>query len=152
MWGLAEDLVEKGHVRTLGVGNVGAAHLHGAMLAASQSPPLVLQNKLSVYFPGHYEDGAPGSRNCSLDGAVAKGLIFQGYGVSDSSPGLLRPGDDPHVRQVAKRHGLSPEQALYAWALQLGAAVLVDADDAAGQEPVPRRAADRLHCSMLCAA
>merc|ERR1712007_310834 len=89
--------------------------------------PMLLQNKLSVFFPGQYEGGGQDSMaSCPLDAAQQRGLLFQGYGVEKATPGLLSPETDVHVQTVAFRHARHPRQVLFRWAMQLGAAIVAD--------------------------
>merc|ERR1712187_96256 len=85
------------------------------------------RNKLSVFYPGQDED-EPGARgqNCIMHRVWKQGILFQGYGATTASPGFVEPVSDLHVRVIAQRHRRPETQILIRWALQLGAAVIVD--------------------------
>merc|ERR1712046_276140 len=78
-------------VRHIGVGNLDAAdleHLLGrSSLPRGTASPSVLQNKLSVYFPGHMAREEPSMKSkCALELASSQGMLFQGLGTLDPFP------------------------------------------------------------------
>eukprot|EP00927_Polykrikos_kofoidii_P060614 TRINITY_DN55553_c0_g1_i1.p1 TRINITY_DN55553_c0_g1~~TRINITY_DN55553_c0_g1_i1.p1 ORF type:complete len:678 (+),score=114.68 TRINITY_DN55553_c0_g1_i1:129-2162(+) len=138
-----EGLVEQGLVKSIGIGNVERSQIPEVLRALSEKTargtgsvqPMMVQNKLSVFFPGHYEEGvvmaeggSAGIRGgqCILDVARSKNLLFQGYGAADASPGLMELAEDPHVRGVALRYARPPQQVLFRWVLQLEAGLVVE--------------------------
>eukprot|EP00747_Dinoflagellata_sp_TGD_P086134 gnl/TRDRNA2_/TRDRNA2_163157_c0_seq3.p1 gnl/TRDRNA2_/TRDRNA2_163157_c0~~gnl/TRDRNA2_/TRDRNA2_163157_c0_seq3.p1 ORF type:complete len:396 (-),score=69.23 gnl/TRDRNA2_/TRDRNA2_163157_c0_seq3:2-1189(-) len=135
LWTALAGLVERKEVRLLGVGNIAARQLTDVFKGTTAKVrPVLLQTRLGVYFPGRAE-GIGLDSGCTLDLAVKNGLQLQGLGAEGGAavwadPSSLDPAVDAHVRMVAQRHSRLPREVLLRWALQLGACLLVDIEDA----------------------
>lgn len=119
-WRDMEALHAAGKIRALGVSNFDSTALE-ELLQTARTPPVYLQNKMSVFAPG--EQRVPQDTSI-LAFCRARQIQVMAYSVNNPWPLALRPLQDPHVLAVAKRAGRTPAQVLLRWALQLGSGVI----------------------------
>lgn len=129
-YAVLEGLHAEGHIKFLGLGDVTAEHVPTLLRTAVKSiDPLVLQAKLSIYYPGNSPEGPPSTSGCLLEILNKHELKIQGVEVTSGLPMLLDPQVDAHVMAVARRHRRTPRQILLRWALQVGAQILVGSSE-----------------------
>jgi alcohol dehydrogenase (NADP+) len=120
-WAAMETAVEKGLCRHIGVSNFGMATLED-LLGQARIRPVMNQVELHPYL----------QQSELLAFCEARGVHLTGYSPLGSSgrPAFIRPPgepvllEDPTIRAIAERRGLTPAQVLLRWALQRGTAVI----------------------------
>lgn len=121
-WRQLEQLYDEGRIRALGVSNFGVEQLE-ELFAFARVRPVYLQNKYSIYHPGHYNEA--GNSESLMEWLNQHRMVMTGYSIiHPAHAGFMSPMDDPHVRAIAERHGRTPSQVLHRWLLQLGAVVI----------------------------
>jgi len=121
-WRQLEALYDEGRIRALGVSNFGIDLLE-ELWSFARIKPVYLQNKYSIYQPGHYEEAS--SSESLMSWLASHNMVMTGYSIiHPEHAGLLSPLEDPHVRAIARRVGRTPSQVLHRWLLQLGAVVI----------------------------
>jgi 2,5-diketo-D-gluconate reductase A len=105
-WQALVDLQKQGLVRSIGVSNFTAEHLH-RIIKETGVTPAVNQVELHPYFP------QPDMRD-----------VHERLGIRTEAWSPLgkrqAPFDEPPVAQAAERHGVTPGQVILRWHLQLG--------------------------------
>lgn len=119
-WAALEDLYYAGRTRALGVSNFGIRELED-LLSTSRVPPVYVQNKFSVYSPGH---SGVDTQSSIMGYLQTKHIVMMGYSVINPWPSGVPPMQDPHVLAIAQRYARTPSQVLHRWVLQLGAGVI----------------------------
>lgn len=104
-----EEFYRAGRIRSLGVSNYTAGHLH-ALLAVADVPPMVNQVEVHVQYPQHELRAA-----CAKAGVAVVSYSTLGRGA------LLQHAA---VVAVAAACGKTPAQVLLRWALQRGCGVI----------------------------
>lgn len=119
-WRALEDMLAAGVLRAIGVSNFGAADLQ-ALMASAKVRPMVVQNKVDPYHVAKQLDdrGDPVVRLCR-----EQGIVMVAYSSLSAYPFVMKPADDPIVRSIARKHGLTAAQILFKWSLQKGFAVI----------------------------
>ncbi|MCO5171048.1 MAG: aldo/keto reductase [Planctomycetes bacterium] len=106
-WTAMEALQGAGHVRLLGVSNVTRAQLE-ALCDHAAAPPAFVQNRCYA---------RTGWDRAVRDLCRERGMVYQGFSLLTAN---RRELDGPVVRDVAARAGLTPAQAVFLFALQVG--------------------------------
>jgi len=105
-WRALVDLREQGLVRSIGVSNFTAQHLH-RIIDASGVTPSVNQVELHPYFP-----------------QTEMRAVHEELGIRTESWSPLgkrqAPFTEPPVATAAERHGVTPGQVILRWQVQLG--------------------------------
>jgi len=105
-WRALVDLREQGLVRSIGVSNFTAQHLH-RIIDASGVTPSVNQVELHPYFP-----------------QTQMRAVHEELGIRTESWSPLgkrqAPFTEPPVATAAERHGVTPGQVILRWQVQLG--------------------------------
>ncbi|ELU12828.1 hypothetical protein CAPTEDRAFT_167119 [Capitella teleta] len=112
-WLDMQELCREGKVRSIGVSNYTQTHLE-ELLSFCDIKPSVLQ----VEHHPHLQ------QNELRDFCRQHGIHFQAYsslGTSSEDRKLL---NDPAVKVIAAKHGISPAQVLLRWAVQQGIGVI----------------------------
>lgn len=121
-WRVLEELYDEGRIRALGVSNFGIEQLED-LFSFARIKPVYLQNKYSIYQPGHYDEAK--STESLMQWLFTHSMVMTGYSIiHPEHAGLMSPMEDPHVKAIAARHGRTPSQVLHRWLLQLGAVVI----------------------------
>lgn len=123
-WRAMEALRDAGRVRCLGVSNVSAAQL-AAFAAFAKVPPTFVQNRC-------YADRGWDAAVRAVAGD--HGVVYQGFSLLTANRAVV---DGPVVAALAARHGVTPAQVVFRFAVQRGMIVLTGTRD-------PRHMADDL--------
>ncbi|MBB1483670.1 aldo/keto reductase [Tessaracoccus sp. MC1865] len=109
VWRTLIELREAGRVRSIGVSNFTEEHIE-RIIAETGVAPVVNQVELHPYLQQE------GLRNYHRE----HGIVTQAW----SPLGRGHVLEDPLIRAIAARHGVTPAQAIIRWHLQLGNAVI----------------------------
>jgi len=109
VWKTMERLHQGGGARTIGVSNYSAGQLRAVLTVASIAP-VVNQVRFSPF----------GFDQSNLELCRREGIVVEAYSPLTRGRRL----GDPHVGEVAARHGRTPAQVLLRWALQKGTVVV----------------------------
>jgi aryl-alcohol dehydrogenase-like predicted oxidoreductase len=105
--GALAELRRAGKILHIGLSNVTSAQIRRAQQVA---PITSVQNRCGIY-----------DRRDFLNGVIAlceaENITYLAYGPVGGSRGKHRVADDPVLRQIAARHGVSPFQVALAWLL-----------------------------------
>ncbi len=117
IWSQLEALHERGVVRHIGISNVGVGHLRD-LLDKATIKPMAVQNRCFA-------------RN-GWDRAVRElcaehGIVYQGFSLLTANTAVLQ---DNRIRIIADRHGVTPQQIVFAFARQIGMLPLTGTTDA----------------------
>lgn len=115
-WDAMEELHRDGRTRLLGVSNVTAAQLAELCDTASQ-PPAFVQNRCFARLGWDRETRAV---------CRERGVVYQGFSLLTANQGELM---SPAVREIAGRHGVTPPQVIFAFALAVGMLPLTGTSD-----------------------
>lgn len=123
-WATAEMAKASGKAKSIGVHDVDVVALE-QLLAGDLRPELV-QNRFWPLHQGSYEnpEGTNVHQLCE-----AEGIVLDGYSTLSSHPHKLSFMNDPHVRRIGEKLGVSPAQLMLRWALQQGVAVSPSSSD-----------------------
>jgi diketogulonate reductase-like aldo/keto reductase len=117
-WRAMERLVESGAVSMLGVSNVTARQVADVLAFASE-PPVFVQNRCYA------------NRGWDRDVralCTKHGLVYQGFSLLTANRQVLA---HPGVRAIAARHGRTPAQVVFRFAVQVGMLALTGTTDRA---------------------
>eukprot|EP00536_Pseudo-nitzschia_multiseries_P012992 jgi/Psemu1/261079/estExt_Genewise1Plus.C_5290005 len=117
-WTAMEELVEEGLVRHIGVSNFPVSLLHELMAGNHKIPPAVNQVEMHPYLQQSGLLAYCKKRNVNVQAYSPLGT--SGYKGADE-PTLL---EDPTLRAIAAKHGITVAQVCLAWALQRGTSVV----------------------------
>ena len=118
-WRAMESLVDHGKCRAIGLSDIGLDELK-PIYEAARIKPAVVEVESHPYLPETELLGF-----CKEKGIVLLAFAPLGHGMK---PGLL---EDPVILAIAARVGKTPAQALLAWAVQRGTALLTTPRSAA---------------------
>lgn len=116
-WRAMEALHASGRVRLLGVSNVSLEQLL-RLYERARVPPRVVQNRCYA------------SRGWDRDVrafCAAHGLLYQGFSLLTANPQVLA---HPAVAGIAARHGRTPAQVVFRFAVEVGMVALTGTTDA----------------------
>ncbi len=123
-------LREEGKIQAIGLSNVSADELARACAVTTIAS---VQNRASLLAREAWEDGV-------LAACVARGIAFVAYSpVGGADRDLLH--DDPVVRDLAARHGVTPEGVALAWLLARAPVLAIPGASRAGTVAEIARAA-----------
>ncbi len=105
--GALADLRRQGKIAHIGVSNVSAVQLRRALAVA---PIASVQNRCSVFERRDFSNGV-------IEICAAANIAYMAYCPVGGSRGKGRIADDPTLKQVASRHGVSPFEIALAWLL-----------------------------------
>ena len=117
-WRAMEDLHAAGRARLLGVSNVGREQLE-ALCGGARVRPHLVQNR--CYAARGWDRDV--RRFCS-----ANGIVYQGFSLLTGNRPVLA---HPAVAGIAGRHGLTPAQVVFRFALAVGMVPLTGTTDPA---------------------
>ncbi|MFZ7088119.1 aldo/keto reductase [Curtobacterium sp. RRHDQ10] len=106
-WKAFVDLRDSGVVRSIGVSNFTDAHLR-RIVDATGVAPAVNQVELHPYFPQAAQRAVDASH----------GIVTESWSPLATQGTLM---DEPVIADVAARHGVTPNQVVLRWHVQLGA-------------------------------
>jgi len=120
-WGAMEALVDAGLTRHIGVSNFSISRLREVMAGARITPEM---NQIELHPYLQQPDMLAFCRDAGIHltaysplGSADRPAVLR----TEDEPVLL---DDPVIADIAARHGATPAQALIAWALDRGTAVI----------------------------
>ncbi|VDN11753.1 unnamed protein product [Dibothriocephalus latus] len=117
-----EEVVEAGHVRSIGVSNFNKAQID-RILASCKIPPAVNQIEVSVNWLNQK----------LIDYCHSKGIQITAYSPF-GSPGVMKkipsPLEEDYVKKIALAHGKMPGQILLRHAVQRGLSVIANSSNA----------------------
>jgi diketogulonate reductase-like aldo/keto reductase len=119
-WRALEDLYTAGVLRAIGVSNFGASDL-AALNATARVKPMVVQNKVDPYHVAKQLDNVG---DAIVEYARDNKMVIVAYSSFSAYPFVMKPSEDPVVRDIARRRRLTPAQVLLKWSLQRGFAVI----------------------------
>jgi diketogulonate reductase-like aldo/keto reductase len=119
-WQALEELLAAGVVRAIGVSNFDSVDLQ-TLIASATVKPMVVQNKADVY---HVAKQLDNRGDPIVKFARENGILMVAYSSFSAYPFVMKPTEDPIVRSVARRTGLSAAQVILRWSLQKGFAVI----------------------------
>jgi diketogulonate reductase-like aldo/keto reductase len=106
-WQAMEELARAGRARLIGISNVTAAQVD-ELAALARVPPAFVQNRC------HAERGW----DAGVRAACARhGIAYQAFSLLTANRHVIA---HPQLRQLADRHGKTPAQLVFRFALQLG--------------------------------
>lgn len=117
-WRAMEDLHEQGRVRLLGVSNVTSEQLE-RLIEHARVPPRFVQNRCYA---------VRGWDRDVRHFCTAHGLLYQGFSLLTANRDVLA---HPDLVRIARRHGRSPAQVVFRFALAIGMLPLTGTSDAA---------------------
>ena len=126
-WRALEDLLAAGTLRAIGVSNFGTEELE-ALMATARVRPMVVQNKADVY---HVAKQLDNRGDPIVKFARENDIFVVAYSSFSAYPFVMKPTEDPIVRDVARRNEASPAQVILKWSLQKGFAVIPRSSDPA---------------------
>ncbi len=124
-WRALEELLAEGVVRSVGVSNFDSVEL-SALSAHAKVKPMVVQNKIDVYHVGKQLDNRG---DAIVSYAKLHSILLVAYSTFSAYPFVMKPAEDPVVREVANSRGITTAQVLLKWALQKGFAVIPRSSD-----------------------
>eukprot|EP00537_Pseudo-nitzschia_pungens_P007749 CAMPEP_0172367080 /NCGR_PEP_ID=MMETSP1060-20121228/18807_1 /TAXON_ID=37318 /ORGANISM="Pseudo-nitzschia pungens, Strain cf. cingulata" /LENGTH=342 /DNA_ID=CAMNT_0013091167 /DNA_START=391 /DNA_END=1419 /DNA_ORIENTATION=- len=117
-WKAMEELVEEGLVRHIGVSNFPVSLLHELMAGGHKIPPAVNQVEMHPYLQQSNLLAYCKKRNVHVQAYSPLGTS----GIKgEDEPTLL---EDPTLRAIAAKHGITVAQVCLAWALRRGTSVV----------------------------
>ena len=105
--GALVDLRRQGKIAHIGLSNVGVAEIKRAMAI---TPIVSVQNRCSVFDRRDFSNGV-------LALCAAEKIAYLAYSPVGGGRGKGRVADDPTLKAVGARHGVSPFQVALAWLL-----------------------------------
>ena len=115
--GLQKDGKTFKRIRAIGVSDASYESLTRLIKEPGLSLPVVVQNKFDVYRQGelllHRETQI-------LELCEKHQIVIEAYDPVSGHPFIMSPEDDPHVLQISKALGKSPEQVMTRWTTQHG--------------------------------
>lgn len=105
--GALAELRKQGKVVHIGLSNVGVAEIKRAQTVA---PIVSVQNRCSVFDRRDFSNGVIGL-------CAAEKICYLAYSPVGGGRGKARVADDPTLKAVGARHGVSPFQVALAWLL-----------------------------------
>lgn len=105
--GALADLRRQGKIAHIGLSNVGVQEIRRAMAIA---PIVSVQNRCSVFDRRDFSNGV-------LALCAAERIAYLAYSPVGGGRGKGRVADDPTLKAVGARHGVSPFQVALAWLL-----------------------------------
>jgi aryl-alcohol dehydrogenase-like predicted oxidoreductase len=105
--GALADLRRQGKIAHIGLSNVGVAEIRRAMAI---TPIVSVQNRCSVFDRRDFSNGV-------LALCAAEKIAYLAYSPVGGGRGKGRVADDPTLKAVGARHGVSPFQVALAWLL-----------------------------------
>ena len=112
--GALAELRRQGKIAHIGLSNVNAAELRRAMAVA---PIVSVQNRCSVFDRRDLSNGL-------LALCAAENIAYLAYSPVGGGRGKGRVADDPTLRAVGGKHGVSPFQVALAWLLSRSPVVI----------------------------
>jgi diketogulonate reductase-like aldo/keto reductase len=119
-WRALEELLAAGVLRAIGVSNFDSVELQ-ALMASATVKPMVVQNKVDVY---HVAKQLDNRGDPIVKFARDNNILVVAYSSFSAYPFVMKPTEDPIVRSIARRTGLSPAQVILRWSMQKGFAVI----------------------------
>lgn len=116
IWAALEDACRRGIVRHIGISNIGPGHLQD-LLAGASVAPMAVQNRC---FARNGWDRAMRIQ------CAENGIAYQGFSLLTANRSVL---DRPEVRDIAARHGRTPAQVIFRFALDAGMIPLTGTTD-----------------------
>ncbi len=107
VWGAIEEIHRSGKARIVGVSNVSPEQL-ALFCREAAVKPMVVQNRCFASLGWDRE-----ARAICRD----QGVVYQGFSLLTANPEVLA---DPGFRDLARRHGATPEQVVFRFAQQAG--------------------------------
>lgn len=117
-WRAMEALHEGGRARLLGVSNVALDQLR-ALCGGARVRPRFVQNRCYA---------ARGWDRAVREFCAAEGIVYQGFSLLTANRGVLA---HPELARVAARHGRTPAQVVFRFALAVGMVALTGTTDPA---------------------
>jgi diketogulonate reductase-like aldo/keto reductase len=115
-WRIMEDAAQTGRVGLIGVSNVSVEQL--AMLTeGARIAPAFVQNR--CFARTGWDQGVRAF-------CAAHDIVYQGFSLLTANRDVLA---SPHVRAIAKRHGKTPAQAVFRFALEIAMIPLTGTSD-----------------------
>jgi diketogulonate reductase-like aldo/keto reductase len=106
-WRAMESLHEGGRVRFLGISNVGLDQL-ALLCDQAKTPPRFVQNRC------YSERGWDRDIRTFC---AARGIVYQGFSLLTANRAVLA---HPEIARIARRHGRTPSQVVFRFALSVG--------------------------------
>src|SRR3954464_4520982 len=106
-WRAMENAVDENIVGSLGISNVCGDQL-SALLSCARIRPTFVQNR--CFAAAHWDQEV--RTLCR-----AEDIVYQGFALISGNRSFLKT---PYIQSIAKRHGKTPEQIIYRFAIQLG--------------------------------
>jgi diketogulonate reductase-like aldo/keto reductase len=116
-WRAMEAIHDNGRVRLLGVSNVSLEQLQ-ALCNKARVPPRFVQNR--CYAVRHWDRAV-------REFCTQQEIVYQGFSLLTANRELLA---HPEIKRVAKRHGRTPSQIVFRFALDVGMIPLTGTTDA----------------------
>ncbi|QEH35313.1 putative oxidoreductase [Aquisphaera giovannonii] len=116
-WRAMEAIHGDGRARLLGVSNVAPGQLR-EFLRRAQVPPRIVQNRC-------YAERGWDREVRAL--CAAEGILYQGFSLLTANRGVLA---GPELARIAARHGRTPAQVVFRFALEVGMVPLTGTTDA----------------------
>ena len=110
-WRAMEALHAAGHVRLLGVSNVGFDQLD-TLYAGAKVKPMIVQNRCFT---------RPNADHSVRDFCKRHGIVYEGFSLLTAIVPLLR---HPRIEEIVKRTNRSPAEIIFRYALEQGMTVL----------------------------
>ena len=132
--GALAELRKQGKIAHIGLSNVTAAELRRAMAIA---PIVSVQNRCSVFDRRDFSNGL-------LALCAAEKIAYLAYSPVGGGRGKGRVADDPTLKAVGARHGVSPFQVALAWLLARSPVLIPIPDASQISSAIDSAAADSL--------
>ena len=117
VWTAMESLRESGQTRMIGVSNVGLHHLK-ALCENGRIKPQIVQNRCYA---------VRGWDRMVREYCLANQIVYQGFSLLTANPQVVF---DPRVAAIARRLGVTPQQVIFRFAMQIGILPLTGTTDA----------------------
>jgi diketogulonate reductase-like aldo/keto reductase len=117
-WQAMEALADAGRVALLGISNVIPTQIE-QLCAFARVPPAFVQNR--CYAERRWDGGV-------REACARHGIVYQGFSLLTANRHVL---SQRRVRELADRRGVTPEQIVFRFALQLGMIPLTGTSDPA---------------------
>jgi len=116
-WKAMEALHIRNHVRWLGISNVGLDQLR-ELCQSAEIPPRFVQNRCYA---------SQGWDRAIRDFCRKQGIVYQGFSLLTANRGVLAHAE---LARIAGRHGRTPAQTIFRFALDIGMIPLTGTTDA----------------------